>query len=569
MIRKSGGFFLVIIASVLLCTPFVERASGSLIKLAETGDSEPKGTNTYLQIGPTPTLSENGQVVFCTDLRNGGVLQGWGIFISDGQSIKTVARSGQPSPDVNGNFYTFTGMVSLNNTSQVFETGLNGTLGGGSDSSGLYRVDGGRLSILARAGQPVPGENVSFASFNGVIARINSSGQTSFLAKSATNPAVIFRSTGSTLIPVATLGQQSPDGNGTLGLAGPPSLNNRGTVVFIAIISATNASPYGIFMDDGSGLRVLLRSGQPLPDGTGQISSFLLNQLALNDSNQIAFVANLSGTTAGVTDNLGLYRAEAGVIVPVARKSQLAPNGNGRFLDFGAQNRVVINNAGSVAFFADLTGTSGGSNDNAAIFLSTATGLLQVVRTGQPAPGGNGTFSKLGYPTLNNNGELAFVATLSGTKGGTNDNQGIYFVDAALSIKQVIRSGQVFNGKTIATPTFLDGPNYGGLAGFNDRGQLAIWAALNGHSAIFLWSNTDAQNGLRILSATATGKDVAVSFQGQAGTTNFLQAAPSVAGPFVDVGRCPLLGTGTVATNVTEPGARTNVTRFYRIRQVR
>jgi hypothetical protein len=543
--------------------------SGGLVKLAETGNSEPNGTNTFFQIGQFPTLSENGQVVFYSDLRNNGFLQGWGLFIADGQSVRTVARTGQPSPDLNGNFYTFNSMAGLNNTSQVFETGLNGTLGGGSDSSGLYRVDKGVLSILARAGQPVPGESASFGSFNGVTPRINSSGQMAFIAASRTNPAIIFRTTGTNLVPIAAFGQQSPDGNGTLGVTSDPTLNNGGTVVFTSIIAATNASPYGIFLDDGTGLKVVLRSGQELPDGTGQFSSFPALGLALNDSNQVGFVANLTGTSAGLTDNLGLFRAEPGTVVQLARKSQLVPNGNGRFLDFGGQSHVAINNRGAVAFLADLTGTSGGTADNAGIYVATASGITQIARKGQQAPDGNGVFSKLGYPALNNQGQVAFVATLSGTKGGTTDNQGIYFVDASLAIKQVIRSGQLFNGKTIATPNFLDGPNYCGLTGLNDNGQIAVWSALNGNNAVFLWSNTDAQNGLKLLSAASVGKDASVTFQAQAGTTNYLQAAPAPKGPFVDVGRFVTLGSGLVTTNVTEVGSGTNATRFYRIRQVR
>jgi hypothetical protein len=479
-----------------------------------------------------------------------------------------VARTGQPSPDLNGNFYTFNSMAGLNNTSQVFETGLNGTLGGGLDTSGLYRVDNGVLSILVRAGQPVPGESVNFGSFTSVTPRINSSGETTFMAASLTNPAVIFRATGTNLVQVAALGQQSPDGNGTLAVTGDPTLNNRGTVVFISTIAATNSSLYGIFIDDGSGLKVLLRSGQELPDSTGQFSSFLVQDLALNDSNQVAFVANLTGTSAGAVDNLGLFRAEPGAVLQLARKSQLAPNGNGRFLDFGGQGRVAINNCGAVAFLADLAGTTAGTVDNAGIYVATDSGITQIARKGQQAPDGNGVFSKLGYPALNNQGQVAFITTLSGTKGGTSDNQAIYFVDASLAIKQVIRSGQVFNKETVAIPNFLDGPNYGGLTGFNDSGQIAVWSALNGNNAVFLWSN-DSQAGLKLLSAASVGKDASVSFQAQAGTSNYLQAAPSPLGPFVDVGRFVALGSGLITTNVTEVGAGTNKSRFYRIRQVR
>ena len=569
MISKPIAWCWALVYSGFIYTIAPESAAAGLIKLAETGDSEPNGTNTFFQIAQTPTLSENGQVAFYTDLRNNGFLQGCGIFVADGQSVRTVVRSDQPSPDLNGNFYTFNSMVGLNNTSQVFETGLQNTLGGGLDNSGLYRVDTGVLTTLAKAGQTLPGEDAVFRSFNGVTVRINRSGQTAFQAKSSTNSAVILRSAGTNLLAVAWIGQGSPDGNGTLGAMGDPSLNNSGTVAFTSLMAATNASPYAILLDDGTGLRVLLRSGQALPDGSGQFSLFPALDLALNDSNQVAFVANLSGTTAGPTDNLGLYRAQRGALVQLARKSQFVPGGNGRFLDFGGQNYVTINNSGAVAFLADLTGTSGGTTDNAAIYLATSAGITQIVRKGQQAPDGNGVFSKLGYPALNNSNQIAFVATLSGTRGGTTDNQAIYFVDDSLSIKPVIRAGQLFNGKTIATPNFLDGPNYGGLSGLNDNSQIAVWSALNGNNAVFLWSNSDAQNGLKLLSAASLGKDVSVSFQAQAGTTNFLQEASTPQGPFVDVVSLVLVGNGLITTNFNETGGATNNSRFYRIRQLK
>ena len=82
-------------------------SSAGLVKLAESGDSEPNGTNVFLQIGSSPVLSDNGQVVFYTDLRNNGFLQGWGIFRADPQCVITVAKTGQASPDLNGNLYTF------------------------------------------------------------------------------------------------------------------------------------------------------------------------------------------------------------------------------------------------------------------------------------------------------------------------------------------------------------------------------------------------------------------------------------------------------------------------------
>ena len=567
---KTKANLLFVALAPWLGVPIIETVQAGLVELAETGNAEPRDTNTFFQIGQLPTLSEDGKVVFYTDLRNNGLLQGWGVFLADGNTVKTVARTSQPSPDLNGNFYTFNSQVALNSASQVFEAGLNGTLGGGADNSAIYQLSGGALTILARAGQTVPGGGATFRSFTGVTPRMNRSGQTAFECATSSSPYVMYRSTGGVLSQIVYFGQPSPDGNGFLqGLLGDPTINNGGKLAFPATLSATSSSNYGLYLADENGLTVLARSGGSAPDGNGKFSSFPSTQLTLNDSNQIAFVANLSSTSAGPADNLGLYRADTRGIVQLVRKSQLVPGGNGRFLDFGGQSHVAINNAGVVAFLADLTGTTGGNADNAAIFLAQGTALTQVARKGQHPPDGNGVLSGFGYPALNNNGEIAFVATLSGTAGGTKDNQGVFFVDSSLAVKQVIRAGQLFSGKTVSSPNFLDGPNYGGLSGLNDHGQLAVWSYLNGNAAVFLWSNSGTPTGLRLFTTAPLGKDVSITFQAVGGTTNFLQAAPSPTGAFVDIGKLVLPGSGLITTNFAESGVATNKTRFYRIRQLR
>jgi hypothetical protein len=123
-------------------------------------------------------------------------------------------------------------------------------------------------------------------------------------------------------------------------------------------------------------------------------------------------------------------------------------------------------------------------------------------------------------------------------------------------------------GETVSLPSFLTGPNYGGLSGFNDNGQLALSCALNGNIGIFLWNKSEMVTGLRVLGAAPALNDIIVSFEAQPGTTNFVQASASVSGPFVDVGEIIVTGTNAVSDFIDVGGA-TNHARFYRIRQIR
>lgn len=540
----------------------VGLAHGGLVKLAESGDLEPNGTNQFFIINQDPTINERGQVAFYTDLRNhDGFAQGFGFFLADGETNTTIAKTGQPAPDANGNFNTFHDPAALNTSNQVFLANLTGTLGGGSDDVGIYQMSGGVLTQMARKGQPAAPGTGTFQSLANASVPINRSGQTAFTGTSS-NVIAVFRSTGTNVTRLAYYTEPSPDGNGTLGnLFVTPSINNNGQVAFLdTMLSSTNGSGFAFLLADGNSLKVMARSQQRSPDENGVFLLFPNGLPAINDHAQMAVVAILSGTTGGTADNEGLYRTDGNTTVQLARKGQAVPNGNGRFLDFG-QGYPAINNNGQVAFFANLTGTAGGSSDNAGIFLVDGNSVKQLARKGQAAPDSNGVYSTfgLGRPVLNNKGQVAFRATLTGTSGGTTDNQGIFLVDADGSILQIIRSGWIIDGETVFTPNFLEGPNYGGMTGLNDEGQMAVWSALNGNHAVYLWSRP-------VMTGTTVANNVVnVRWTSFGGATNVVQAASSLTGTFTNVATIPARANRLVRTNFSEAIAPATPVRFYRI----
>ncbi len=555
MKRASLQFSKVVVQTILLLTAAITADAG-VVKLAESGDSEPNGTNQFFEFYGLPTLNDRGEVAFDTDLRNNGFLQGYGIYLADGETVKILAHAPQPAPDLNGNFYQFYDEVALNSTSQVFEVDLRSTLGGGNDDSAIYELNGNTLTLLAREGAPAPGNSGKFKSLETVPVRINRLGQTAFTDSTSSNLIVVCVSTGGTLTRVAFSKEELPDGSGQISGLESPTLNNHGQVAVYASILSTNLFAY--LLADGSGLKFLARGYEDSPDGNGYFIEFPATEAAFNDSGQLAFVADLSGTSGGSADNQGLYRADGSTTVQLARKGQFVPGGNGRFLDFGPQVHAVINNSGVVAFRADLTGTSGGSVDNAAIYLTDGNTITQIVRKGQTAPDGNGTYSAFGVPALNNKGQVAFTATLTGTIGNTA-TAGIFLTDASLAVQQIVRSGQVIDGETLSNPNFLSGPDAGGLSGLNDNGQLAFLAGLNGNGAVFLWSRPE------ITAVTPVGNDVRVDLNSYGAKTNVLQSASNLGSDFVTVGTIILPGTKLVRTNFWETGVATNNARFYRL----
>ncbi len=551
-----------IIASVVLTIAALNGHAFSFVKLIESGQPEPGGTNLLSQISQAPTIDDLGRVSFKSDIRSNGFLQGSGIFLVDGTNVTTFAHYGQPAPDGNGSFSSFFTQVALNTNSQAFEAfNMSGTLGGGNDDTGMFQVISGAVVQLAREGQ-ITAQGDKFKTFETIPIRLNRLGQTAFTAVQTTNGTTVYRSTGANLTRIAYSREPMPGGNGQLFDMDAPTLNNNGQVAFYAsTLGSTNGGNDGYFVSDGNTLSVLALLNEISPDGNGVFINLISTTPPLNDNGQTAFTATLTGTTGGTADNSGLYRADSSSIIQLARKGQTVPGGNGRFLDFGGQGHVAINNSGLVAFLGDLTGTTGGATDNAAIYITDGNSITQLARKGQPAPDGNGVFSGFGYPSINNKGQVAFTATFSGTTQ-PNQNQGIFLVDPSLGIEQVVRSGTLVGGETLSNPEFLDGPNLGGLTGLNQNGQLAFFADLGGNFSIFLWSHPQIQ------SAAISGSDVLVTVQTLGGTTNFVQATSDLTAGFSDIASVITPGGGLVTTNVLDAGAASNSARFYRVRQL-
>jgi hypothetical protein len=71
---------------------------------------------------------------------------------------------------------------------------------------------------------------------------------------------------------------------------------------------------------------------------------------------------------------------------------------------------------------------------------SLQAGIEIIAANGEPSPTGNGTLSLFNAPTLNANGQAAFVAQLAGTSGGTTDHLALYRKDA-VGLTQIVRTG--------------------------------------------------------------------------------------------------------------------------------
>lgn len=300
-------------------------------------------------------------------------------------TVRILAVSGEALPDGNGAFSTFIKPV-LGDAGQVaFQAFFAGTSGGAADDTGIFFQGAGTdLIQLARKGETAPGGDDIFFGFNRVL--VNGAGQVAFFS--------FYNEPGGTF-------------TGDTGI---------------------------LRYDSGGGLTELARLGQPSPSGKGDLFVFG-SGVSWNDSGEIAFLATFTEPGNGAS-NSGLFIADSDApLGEIGIQGQASPDGDGSFTGFCTP---AINNLGDTAFCATLTGDRASG-----VFVRRSAGtILPVIRQGQAAPDGNGNFSVFANVGICDSGAAAFIASLSETADGANDNTGIFIGDGSGETVQVARYGQ-------------------------------------------------------------------------------------------------------------------------------
>jgi len=419
-------------------------APADIAVVAAGGDHPPDGNGTFFDFD-IPTMNQSGHVTFVATLNgtSGGANDNTGIFQGSGiaGSLNEIVRRGDPAPDGNGNFATLDANSTpvINDLGQVaFIAGLFGTFGGGTDNTGIFRGDGtaGGLTQIVRQGQALPGTG-SLPNFRGGGVSPFSFNEMEQVAFGVVGFG-IFRSSGSGLTQIARSLQPVPGGTGTFTLLSAAALNDAGQVAFADGI-------LGIFRGDGSTIVHIADAGDPAPDGNGNLGIPFFAP-AINNTGAVGFFASLTGTNGSATDNQGLFVGNGDALTTIVRRGQTAPDGNGKFLDLN--NEVAINDAGQMAFLATLTATAGGATDNMGLFRGDGGTLKQIVRTGDHAPDGS-SINSLGKPALNDAGQVAFLAGLAAS-GGLGAAHAILLYDDQRGLVQMVRTGAPLLGSRIA-----------------------------------------------------------------------------------------------------------------------
>lgn len=210
-------------------------------------------------------------------------------------------------------------------------------------------------------------------------------------------------STGPTFEYVTATGEPAPAGGNFVQFE-RVQINEAGLVAFTARVSdGVSGQQDGLFVGVPYSLDDVAMQFTPAPAG-GNYSSF--NQFVLNDAGQVAFRGNLS---SGET---GIFVGTPGLVQTIAVSGTLSPDG----APFSRFHRdFAFNDAGQIAFPVFVE--DGGIGDR--LIAGTPGNLAVIAATGHTPVDGGESYVSFSPPMLSNSGRVAFQAALDPTSSRT------------------------------------------------------------------------------------------------------------------------------------------------------
>ncbi|MCP3956724.1 MAG: hypothetical protein GY719_02610 [bacterium] len=140
---------------------FVGDGTGPLVKIVRGRDATPSGNGVFSDffgLLSNHPFNDRGEVAFVGVLDDtaGGTADNQGLFLGDGSTLVELVRRGESTPDGNGSFLNFGGLIDLDDAGRViFRTTVTGASGGATD--GLFIADRNGVEQILRRNDPAPG----------------------------------------------------------------------------------------------------------------------------------------------------------------------------------------------------------------------------------------------------------------------------------------------------------------------------------------------------------------------------------------------------------------------------
>lgn len=317
------------------------------------------------------------------------------IFAGPATDVSLLARRGSsPSSEPGGPAFSLFAPPNLNNGGNV---AFSATLDGGdagifvSGPSGLHR----RVALGAQAPGLDPG--VTFSNFNEVL--INDSGQIAFKGGvsglSAREDSGIWAGAPNDLQLAAQGGAPAPgtettfDGFNNGGFR-DPVFNAKGQVAFWGSLDSASETNHGIWAGAPENLQLIARRGHTLPGRDGEVPINNLNPPAISDTGEVAFLGYRSDVP--FAESQGMWFGTSGDLQFIAGAGEDAP-GTTTGVEFSVFDQPIVNDIGQIAFRAELTGDGVTSLNRFGIWATDLDGSVELLlRTGDEIPLGADRF---------------------------------------------------------------------------------------------------------------------------------------------------------------------------------
>ena len=299
----------------------------------------------------------------------------------------------EPIPPRESPRYDFLGQLQFNDAGHTaFRAVVSGF---GIDTSNnqviLSESGGNGLEVVVQSGNPAAG--VPGAHYTGFFPlRLNNAGQLAFLAGlggdgvTPSNDWAIYQGSGPDFSLVARGGDQAPGlpSGVVYGQAVPQSiarrLNDAGQVAFVSHLQGTGVFPSNdeaIFAGTSEELNAIVREGEQAGGLNPGVLHDTLGIVQMHNSGHVAFNSFLRNLNVNDTNNQALFSNSAGGSpTAIARTGdQAAGLADGvRYHEFTGSH--LINDAGQVAFFANLTD---GNSVSGGLFVTDLLGEVRLV----------------------------------------------------------------------------------------------------------------------------------------------------------------------------------------------
>jgi hypothetical protein len=339
---------------------------GGLEPVAFDGDPVP-GAPGSIYAPSNLTANRRGDVLF-----SAMGLSGFSLVTWRSGTLAAAVLGNSPAPGTSDVFSILGRPVMSNDGCIAFESSL-----ASSTDTGIWSNAFGRgLELLALTGQPAPGGGVyqdvanTTRMADGVVVH-----RSPVLVGTSTLQAIVEHTAAGARL-VARNGDPASGIPGqTYNIVAEPFMNERGHILFRSTLKGSADPHDGLFLDLGAGPQPLALDGQATPDLPGNTFA-TFDTAVLSDTGRVALKARVKISLPDLRRDGIWSDGLDGTLRLVAFTGQTAPDVPGGVM-FEKFRDMAINESGQVAFVADLT--SAASPRPRGLFVQDPSGVLDLV----------------------------------------------------------------------------------------------------------------------------------------------------------------------------------------------